>query len=128
MDEQVIQLHVEDPNEAVMLLGISDQNMKLIEEELGVSVITRGDTITLNGTDQQQVAGRNLIEQLLKVIRKGININQRDVATALEMVRNGTIEYFSELYDEEIARDRKRESNTSENDWTTRICAGNSCK
>lgn len=107
MDEQVIQLHVEDPNEAVMLLGISDQNMKLIEEELGVSVITRGDTITLNGTDQQQVAGRNLIEQLLKVIRKGININQRDVATALEMVKNGTIEYFSELYDEEISRDVK---------------------
>ena len=32
MDEQLIQLHVEDPNEAVMLLGISDQNMKLIEE------------------------------------------------------------------------------------------------
>ena len=57
----MIQLHVEDPNEAVMLLGISDQNMKLIEEELGVSVITRGDTITLNGTDQQQVAG-NLLE------------------------------------------------------------------
>ena len=103
----MIQLHVEDPNEAVMLLGISDQNMKLIEEELGVSVITRGDTITLNGTDQQQVAGRNLIEQLLKVIRKGININQRDVATALEMVKNGTIEYFSELYDEEISRDVK---------------------
>ena len=103
----MIQLHVEDPNEAVMLLGISDQNMKLIEEELGVSMITRGDTITLNGTEQQQIAGRNLIEQLLKVIRKGININQRDVATALEMVRNGTIEYFSELYDEEIARDVK---------------------
>ena len=38
-----------------------------------------------------------LLEQLLKVIRKGININQRDVATALEMVKNGTIEYFSEL-------------------------------
>lgn len=107
MDEQVIQLHVEDPNEAVMLLGISDQNMKLIEEELGVSIITRGDTITLNGTDEQRLAGRTLIEQLLKVIRKGININQRDVATALEMVRNGTIEYFSELYDEEIARDVK---------------------
>ena len=45
----MIQLHVEDPNETVMLLGISDQNMKLIEEQLNVSVLTRGDTISISG-------------------------------------------------------------------------------
>lgn len=105
MDEQIIQLHVEDPNETVMLLGISDQNMKLIEEELELSIMTRGDTISLSGSKDNKEAGRTLIEQLIKVIRKGININQRDVATALEMVKSGTIEYFAELYDEEISRD-----------------------
>jgi phosphate starvation-inducible protein PhoH and related proteins len=105
MTERLIQLHVEDPNEALMLLGNSDQNMKLIEEELGLSIMTRGDSITLNGDAENQEMGRALIEQLIKVIRKGININQRDVATAIEMVKGGTIEYFSELYDEEISRD-----------------------
>lgn len=105
MDEQLIQLHLEDPNEAVMLLGIADQNMKLIEEVLGLSIIARGDTLTLKGPEEKQAEGRQLIEQLLKVIRKGININQRDVSTALEMVKNGTIDYFSELYAIEIARD-----------------------
>lgn len=104
MDENLIQLHVEDPNEAIMLLGMSDQNMKLIEEELEISILTRGETISLSGEEENKTAGRELIEQLLKVIRKGININQRDVSTALEMVKAGTIEYFSELYDEEIAR------------------------
>lgn len=105
MNERLIQLHVEDPNEAVMLLGNSDQNMKLIEEELSLSIMTRGDSITLNGDAENQEMGRQLIEQLIKVIRKGININQRDVATAIEMVKGGTIEYFSELYGEEISRD-----------------------
>ena len=90
-----------------MLLGISDQNMKLIEEELGISIRTRGETISLSGEEENRNSGRTLLEQLLKVIRKGININQRDVATALEMVKNGTIEYFAELYDEEIARNTK---------------------
>ena len=104
MDEQLIQLHVENPDEAIMLLGISDQNMNLIEEELGISIRTRGETISLSGEDANRNSGRALLEQLLKVIRKGININQRDVSTALEMVKNGTIEYFAELYDEEIAR------------------------
>lgn len=104
MDEQLIQLHIENPDEVIMLLGISDQNMNLIEEELDISIRTRGETISLSGGEANRNATRILLEELLKVIRKGININQRDVATALEMVKNGTIEYFAELYDEEIAR------------------------
>ena len=107
MDEQLIQLHVEDPNEAVMLLGISDQNMKLIEEALNISILTRGETIALSGEEENRNSARALLEQLLKVIRKGVNINQRDVSTAIEMVKSGTIEYFAELYDEEIARNSK---------------------
>ncbi|HEX5564617.1 MAG TPA: PhoH family protein [Sporosarcina sp.] len=107
MSEQLIQLHIEEPNEAVMLLGISDQNMKLIEESMDISILTRGDTISLAGEEQDIIAGKYLLEQLLKVIRKGININLRDISTAIEMVKNGTIEYFAELYDEEIARTAK---------------------
>ncbi|WP_419865543.1 PhoH family protein [Bhargavaea cecembensis] len=107
MEENTVQLHVEDPNEAVMLLGISDQNMKLIEEELGVRVLTRGGVIVIQGEEEPRGTAQELLSQLLRVIRKGININLRDVSTALEMAKNGTIEYFAELYDEEIARNAK---------------------
>ncbi|WP_301108138.1 PhoH family protein [Sporosarcina sp.] len=107
MSEQTIQLHIEEPNEAIMLLGISDQNMNLIEEELNIAIRTRGETITISGEEEPGLAAKALLEQLLKVIRKGININLRDVATAIEMAKNGTIEYFSTLYDEEIARNTK---------------------
>lgn len=106
-EEQLTELHVQDPNEAILLLGISDGNMKLIEQELGVQVITRGESIRLVGEVENTETAKTLIEQLLKVIRKGININQRDVSTALEMNSAGTIEYFAELYDEEIARNVK---------------------
>ncbi|HSO58699.1 MAG TPA: PhoH family protein [Paenisporosarcina sp.] len=106
-EEQLTELHVQDANEAILLLGISDGNMKLIEQELGVQVITRGESIRLVGEVENTDTAKKLIEQLLKVIRKGININQRDVSTALEMNSAGTIEYFAELYDEEIARNVK---------------------
>ena len=33
---------MDDPNEAMMLLGISDANLKLIEEAFHVQIITRG--------------------------------------------------------------------------------------
>ena len=69
--------------------------------------MTRGDTISISGDEDNRNSAKALLEQLLKVIRKGININQRDVSTALEMVKSGTIEYFAELYDEEISRNMK---------------------
>ncbi len=109
-EDQLTELHVQDPNEAIQLLGISDGNMKVIEQELNIQIITRGESIRITGDPSKQKIGKQLIEQLLLVIRKGININQRDVSTAIEMSTNGTLEYFSELYDEEIARNVKGKS------------------
>lgn len=106
-EQQPIQLTLKDPNEAVMLLGISDANLKLIEETYDIQMITRGDTIVIVGAEEHKNGAAILIEQLLKVIRKNININQRDVVSAIEMSKAGTIEYFSELYDEVIARNTK---------------------
>ncbi|MCL1694854.1 MULTISPECIES: PhoH family protein [unclassified Lysinibacillus] len=107
MSEHLTVLQVDNPNEAVMLLGISDANMKLIEEALKVHIITRGEQIQLAGEEDAKEQATFLLQALLKVIRKGINIDQRDVATAIEMTQKGTIEYFAELYDEEIARTTK---------------------
>jgi len=98
---------MQDPNEAVMLLGISDANLKLIEEAFQIQMITRGDSIVIVGDEENKQQASELVEQLLKVIRKGININQRDVVSALEMSKSGTMEYFSELYDEAIGRNTK---------------------
>ncbi|WP_422123126.1 PhoH family protein [Planococcus sp. X10-3] len=103
-DNELLELHVKDPNEAVLLLGISDNHMTLIEEAFEIQILTRGEVIKLSGTDEGRETGKLLIEQLLKVIRKGINIDQRDIVSAIEMAKAGTIEYFAELYDEEVAR------------------------
>ena len=107
MSEQLTVLQVDNPNEAIMLLGISDANLKLIEEAFHVQIITRGAQIQLAGEEAAKEQATQLLHALLKVIRKGINIDQRDVATAVEMTQKGTIEYFAELYDEEIARTTK---------------------
>ncbi|MGB2871851.1 PhoH family protein, partial [Psychrobacillus psychrotolerans] len=74
---------------------------------LKVQLITRGEQIQIIGEEKNVEDARQLMIQLLAVIRKGININLRDVSSAIEMSLNGTIEYFSSLYDEEIARNTK---------------------
>ncbi|MGN7476621.1 PhoH family protein [Solibacillus silvestris] len=108
MPEKYVELQIDNPNEAVMLLGMSDANITLIEETYDVQIITRGEVIQIAGDDSDKKnQAHAVLEALLKVIRKNINIDQRDVATAIEMANKGTIEYYAELYDEEIARNTK---------------------
>ncbi|WP_042478237.1 PhoH family protein [Bacillus ndiopicus] len=111
MSENISQLQLDNPNEAVMLLGMSDANIKLIEETFKVQVITRGEVVQIAGNEEAgKEQAKSVLHALLQVIRKGINVDQRDVATAIEMANKGTIEYFSELYEEEIARNAKGKS------------------
>ncbi|MGE7182862.1 PhoH family protein [Peribacillus sp. NPDC006672] len=109
-DVKVIKLEIESPNEAIALLGNGDSNVKVLEEELGISVITRGEAVSVAGDIERVTMGEEILKALLTVIRKGIAISSRDVLYAIELARKGTLEYFGELYDEEIAKTAKGKS------------------
>ncbi|MGG3562197.1 PhoH family protein [Neobacillus rhizosphaerae] len=109
MTEKLITINVqlETPAEAITLLGNSDQNLKTIEQELGVSIITRGESVSLSGDEEKVTMAGEIIDRLIFVIRKGINISQRDVLYAIQMANKGTLDYFVNLYEEEIGKNVK---------------------
>ncbi|MFF2456649.1 PhoH family protein [Peribacillus simplex] len=109
-DVKVIKLEIKSPNEAIALLGNGDSNVKVLEEELGISVITRGEAVSVAGDIERVTMGEEILNALLTVVRKGTAISSRDVLYAIEMARKGTLEYFGELYDEEIAKTAKGKS------------------
>jgi phosphate starvation-inducible protein PhoH and related proteins len=104
---KVINVKIESPNEAVALLGNGDANVKVLEEELGVSVITRGEAITVAGSEEKAILAQDILKELLLVIKKGITVSTRDVIYAIDLANKGTLEYFHELYEEEIAKTAK---------------------
>ena len=106
-ENQATTLQVENPNEAIMLLGMADANLKMIEEAFTVQIITRGESIQLTGEDAAKARATDVLNALLQVIRKNSNIDMRDVASAIEMENKGTLQFFASLYDEEIARSAK---------------------
>jgi phosphate starvation-inducible PhoH-like protein len=104
---KTIDVQLKNTSEAISLFGNSDSNLKIIEQELGVSVITRGEALSLSGEEEKvDLAGR-ILDRLVFVIRKGITLSQRDVLYAIEMAYKGTLEYFENLYDEEISKNVK---------------------
>ena len=102
-----INVQLENPAEAITLLGNSDQNLKTIEEELNVSIITRGESVSLSGDEEKVMMTGEIIDRLIFVIRKGINIGQRDVLYAIQMAQKGTLDYFVNLFEEEIGKNIK---------------------
>lgn len=101
---KTMNVQLDNPNEAIALLGNGDANIKIMEQELNVSIITRGESVFVSGEPEQVEMVSSVLTELLNIIKKGINIGQRDVMYALQMVKKGTLDYFSDLYDEEITR------------------------
>ncbi|MGM9924819.1 MAG: PhoH family protein [Bacillus sp. (in: firmicutes)] len=107
IEQKMVEVNLKTPNEALSLLGASDSNLKVLEEELKISIVTRGESILIGGDSEKVELAYDIIKSLLLVIRKGISISTRDVAYAISLAEKGTLEYFQEMYDEEIAKTAK---------------------
>jgi phosphate starvation-inducible PhoH-like protein len=107
---KTINVQLENPTEAIALIGNADANLKIIEEELEVSIVTRGESVSLSGDEERVMLASQILDKLIFVIRKGVTISQRDVLSAIQMAQKGTLDYFENLYDEEIAKNVKGKS------------------
>lgn len=112
MAEQLVEMNqqLENTNEAIALFGVNDAHLKVIERELNVSIITRGETVHASGAVETVTLVEKILQQLLVVIRKGVSITERDVAYAIQLAQQGKIAQFEELYEEEIFKTAKGKS------------------
>jgi len=106
-EQKMIDLQLETAQEAMTLFGTADSHLKLMEEELRITIVTRGETISIEGEESQVTLAFAIIKALLTVIRKGIRISSRDVTYAISLAKKDSLEYFSEMYDQEIIKTAK---------------------
>jgi len=104
---KTMEIKLVNHEEAIALFGNSDANLKAVEKELSISIVTRGETVHLSGDPEKVELAREVLEKLLAVVRKGINISERDVIYAIQLAEKGTLDYFEDLYNEEVAKNAK---------------------
>ena len=61
---------LDDRDEAVLLFGSRDQYLRMIRDALGVRLIARGDTIQIEGTEEQVSQAERVFQQLRQMLRK----------------------------------------------------------
>ncbi|WP_461218279.1 PhoH family protein [Lapidilactobacillus salsurivasis] len=96
------------PEQALNLLGVNDEFLHLLEEDLNVELRAFAEKITITGPAHTASLALQVLEQLAQVSAQGITLSTADVQSALKMAQKGTLEYFSELYQEVLIRDSRQ--------------------
>ncbi len=87
MFEQVI--NVDRMEQAVSLFGSFDENIKLIEKEFSVNVISRGSELKVTGEAENVGLGIRAINGLLTLINRGESLSDQNVRYVIALVKEG---------------------------------------
>jgi Phosphate starvation-inducible protein PhoH, predicted ATPase len=98
----------DNANEALLLFGPGDTNLKIIEKTLGISIVTRGGSVNVSTEREEDVKKvEEVLNALLQLIRRGVAITERDAVYALKMAQAGQLKQFKDLYHTEITTNAK---------------------
>ncbi len=75
--------------QAVSLFGSFDENIKLIEKEFGVRVISRGSEIKIQGDEENVDKTKRAVNSLLTLINKGETLTEQNVRYVISLVKDG---------------------------------------
>ena len=95
MIEQTI--NVERLEQVIALFGSFDQNIKLLEQGLGVKVINRDNEIKIMGEAEEVYHAAKVLENLLSLAARGELVTEQNVRYVMDIVRDGAEEKLSEL-------------------------------
>ena len=97
-------LEIQNHPQLVQLFGSQDQHLRLLEETFETLITHREEQLLISGEEESVKQTVMLLEQLQELIARGISISQTDIVTAIKMAKRGTLDYFLNLYNEEIGR------------------------
>ena len=74
------------------LVGPHDQNLRLIEESLGVRIVPRDDQLQIFGDEQAAQNAEDLLQRLLEIIRRRDTLSDQDLKYALRAVQRQAVD------------------------------------
>ncbi len=95
MAEQIIS--VDRMEQAVSLFGSFDENVRLIEKEFSVSVVSRGSDLKVTGDDENVMKGVRAVNGLLTLINRGETLSDQNVRYVLNLVNEGNEDKIEQM-------------------------------
>lgn len=95
MAEQIITFDAVE--QAVSLFGSFDENIRIIEDEFGVTVISRGGDLKICGNEEQVSKAVRALNSLLVLVKKGEPLTSQNVRYAISLVNEGNEDKLSSM-------------------------------
>jgi phosphate starvation-inducible PhoH-like protein len=84
-----VHLQFDDNRLLPMLFGQHDRNLVRIEQQLGVSLVSRGNQIAISGPAASVEAARTALNALYGRLKRGLEVDPHEVDAALRMAQSG---------------------------------------
>jgi phosphate starvation-inducible PhoH-like protein len=95
MTEQVI--NVERLEQVIALFGSFDENIRLIEQKVGVKVVSRDAELKIMGDAENVYRAVKAVEGMLSVLSRGEMLNEQSIHYILGLVEDGAEDKLSQL-------------------------------
>jgi len=82
-------INLENRDEALLLFGSRDQNLRAIREALGIRLIARGDELHVAGDEFQVSQAQRVFEQLRDLVRHQGRLTTEEVQGVLDVIVHG---------------------------------------
>ncbi len=90
-------IQVDRMEHVIQVFGSFDQNLRIIESELNVSIVSRDDALHISGEAEDVMLAEKAIGALLTLAARGENIDAQNVRYILKLVREGREKQIEEL-------------------------------
>ena len=88
---------MERVEEAINIFGSFDENIRILEKEFSVTVVSRDGELKVSGEAEDVIYGIKAIEALMTLSAKGEAINEQNVRYIVSLVRTGNEDKIGEL-------------------------------
>jgi len=93
--EQII--NVERMEQIINLFGALDENIRLVEQEYGVTIVNRDTELKIVGEPEQVVPAKAVVDALLALAARGEQISQQNVNYVMSLVKDGRQEQIAQM-------------------------------
>lgn len=90
-------IHFDNFESVLGLFGNLDENIRIIENQYDVTVISRGDTLKITGESDAVDAASNVVDGLVLLLGKGETLTEQNIHYVIDMVNSGSRSEFDKL-------------------------------
>ena len=90
-------ISAERMEQLINVFGSMDENLRIIEQEFGVSIVNRDMELKVGGQEEEAAAAAKTLRGLLQLAAKGESIGEQNVRYVIGLVRQGQEEKIAAL-------------------------------